>query len=103
MTTLTEFLIARIEEDEAAARGVNQSRFNSRVALLDTDLYGLVVRHHPARVLRECEAKRALLLMADPNDFADDGGAGMSEHADEIHRLLALPYSDHPDFRDEWR
>jgi hypothetical protein len=59
--TITEFLLARIEEDEDAARGARSPRWNSRVAHLDHDLYGLVSRHHPDRVLAECRAKRAIV------------------------------------------
>ncbi|MGW4972629.1 DUF6221 family protein [Streptomyces albidoflavus] len=58
-----------------------------------------IARHDPARVLAEVEAKRSMI-------------GRISNHAlimgqDEVHgsllRSLALPYSDHPDYRDEWR
>ncbi len=61
-----------------------------------------IARWNPARVLAECAAKRELIWMANPYDFADDGGTGMSEHADEILRTLALPYADRPGYRQEW-
>lgn len=70
-----------------------------------------IVRHDPARVLREVEAKRKLIqaIYTGMADYAaniteskgDDCGA--LEYRDELLELLALPYADHPDFRDEWR
>lgn len=51
----------------------------------------------PARVLREIEAKQRIL------DECDWGGP---DHADVYHaviRRLALPYTDHPDYREGWR
>jgi len=62
-----------------------------------------LARFGPARVRRECAAKRELLDMADPYDFADDGGTGMSVHAHRIHRILAAVYADHPDYDEAWR
>jgi hypothetical protein len=68
-----------------------------------------IARHDPARVLREVEAKRRLLgqcvttgpdLSFIGSDFhpGDD-----TELAAFTLALLALPYSDHPDWREEWR
>jgi hypothetical protein len=56
-----------------------------------------IARWDPARVLAECEAKR-LLLQREP---CDDTGVG----DDPCHHLraLAVPYADHPDYREEWR
>ncbi len=83
---LVRFLFERIAEDEAAARG-------ARAARVPSGLFG------PARVLAECAAKRGIVeiqrtdLVDDPEDW----------RADEILRLLALPYADHPAYRPEWR
>ena len=50
-----------------------------------------LARHDPARVLAECEAKRQIVQNAqDPGD-------------DLFVAILALPYADHPDYREEWR
>lgn len=56
-----------------------------------------VVRHDPARVLREVAAKRRIV----------DRYAWLREHGDTgdaawVLPLLALPYADHPDYRPEW-
>ena len=63
-------------------------------------------RHDPARVLREVEAKRRII------DLYEQQAAKQSENAMEEDRtwtlepvilLLALPYADHEDYREEWR
>jgi hypothetical protein len=83
-----------------------------------TTVAGHVVRHDPARVLAEVEAKRRIVESAaeimdrgafpegvsdgrDPDEVeSDEGLAALAEY----HlRLLALPYADHPDYREEWR
>lgn len=73
-----------------------------------------IARWDPARVLREVEAKRRLLdellpkIRSLEEDLYDergtgfDGGLGNEESA-LLPRLLALPYSDRPGFREEWR
>jgi hypothetical protein len=79
-----------------------------------------IARHDPARVLRDVEAKRALLAEHSPRMVLVMNGDGSGGHAphcgrcspsDPNHRqrhpctslrLLALPYSDHPDYRQEW-
>lgn len=91
------------------------------------------VRHDPARVLREVEAKRRIVDAylppgADPHPGLpctddiehDPNGEVYAEmlypdacvrhlkaserllHHDYVLRLLALPFSDHPDYRQEW-
>lgn len=79
-------------------------------------------RHDPARVLREVDAKRQLLALHEPSrnvgadSNEDDSSAfvvccglcqvGVVQDGDwpcETLRLLALPYSDRPGYREEWR
>ncbi|MGP4085473.1 DUF6221 family protein [Streptomyces sp. KR55] len=80
-----------------------------------------IARHDPARVLAEIDAKRRILAehqpdrfgdcttCAGPEDFDDDadGHRTWSRSAKPFPcptlRLLALPYADHPDYREEWR
>lgn len=93
---LSEFLLARITEDEEWARFAK--RGNPPIT--------------SARVLAECEAKRQVTLLhhlcyADATDetWARNG------RCDECNghfpcrtlRALALPYADHPDYRPEWK
>lgn len=75
MTTLTDFLLARIAEDEVAARaalgegayphfGDTAAEETLEIALSEGASRlgpGHFERHHPARVLRECEAKRQVI------------------------------------------
>jgi hypothetical protein len=88
---------------------------------------GHIVRHDPARVLREVEAKRAILGLLDSARAAWEAAhqaeldsrdanlvMGISEgraanQAWAVYQamnaalpLLATPYADHPDYRPEW-
>lgn len=88
-----------------------------------SDSYRLAV---PAsRVLAECEAKRQIVELHQAEDRSGGWGApadwrcrecgGRTAHPNlgwmpfarkwpcNTLRLLALPYADHPDYRDEWR
>jgi hypothetical protein len=64
-----------------------------------------IARHDPARVLAEVEAKRRLLkqfrLRGDSVRAVVQPSTGGVW--DDMLRLLALPYADHPDYREEWR
>ncbi|MEV5261761.1 DUF6221 family protein [Streptomyces anulatus] len=67
-----------------------------------------IARHDPARVLREVEAKRRILDSYLPDAVSADEQINEEWHtgsalADDLLCLLALPYSDHPDYRDDWR
>lgn len=140
--TLTEFLLACIAEDEAAAReaalsagghgsgdervasgSVWMQRYHEVARIADDHqdrktiadagaLFGIgvathIARHDPARVLAECEAKRAIVEL-----HADAGGCTTCTDGDylglvddwpcETLRLLTRPYVDHPDYREEW-
>lgn len=79
--TLTDFLLARIAEDEDAIDlAVEENRYWP---------YRL-----PSSARAECEAKRRIV------------GSCVEESPMEgahILRLLALPYADHPDYREEWK
>lgn len=78
MHPLVEFLLARIAEDRAA------------LGLLD-DRFG-------ARWVAECDATTRIVELI---------GVGLSEgdslEGCEVLCLLARPYSQHPEFRPEWR
>ncbi len=130
---LAEFLLARITEDENTAKGstpgpwrwfpgraglpaflestgakathwVEGQSFQAPTVVLGTN-QGVMLRvrgrdaehiaaWHPTRVLAECRAKRALV----------EGVGGVDPLAyDLVLRSLALPYADHPDYREEWR
>ena len=85
MTTPVEFLLARIAEDEATARLAS----GPWAAVAD-------------RVLAECEAKRRildLLFVVENAELHGDAGTTLNS----VLRSLALPYSNHSDYRQEWK
>ena len=120
MTDLTDFLLARIAEDEATARdgeGWRGRLWNGEWQIIDREddevvatvshdfEWGHIARHDPARVLAECEAKRRVVerwrLYSDA-EYPDYEG-GYASAMDAVLATIALPYADHPDFREEWR
>lgn len=80
--TITEFLTARLDEDEAVAMGASS---HPDPAAYARDNYGHLWIE-PSRLLAEVEAKRRVL----------------HRFGFYVERLLALPYADHPDFQKEW-
>lgn len=95
MTTLTEFLLARIAEDEAAAH----DRLGK--GALSTSV---ILQWQQHRVLAECEAKRRIVELHaydwNPRGLCmacDIDGPCPTLHA------LALPYDAHPDYDEAWR
>lgn len=157
MTTLTEFLEARLAEDEAAAEATStdydsittwsigrgstnwhwwvQNNWSDGVVATGSDtseaaaVVSHIARHDPARVLREVQAKRALLADVeaekhytcedpwytckaateerDGGYYAETDGSGpcdcgRNERVEQRLRFLAAPYTDHPEFRKEW-
>ena len=141
MSDLAAFLSARLDEDEAAAKAAASVagpdwRFDLADSYLKSPLgsfvadtmnapYGdeaigpFLARHSPGRVLRDVEAKRAILAEHGPANGGRDAdrcrvctaithtGAG---HTDARRfrapcptlLFLAAVYSDHPDYRQEW-
>lgn len=145
MTTLSEFLLARIAEEEQIAKGAidpespgvtwhwvttqtdtpvvpgeegmaleeqdislrSVEEFPSYVGALpafiiwgvDDALPGAprhIAHWDPKRVLAECEAKREIVERSLSN-------TGVTVADDWPLHFLALPYSDHPDYREEWK
>jgi hypothetical protein len=105
---LTEFLTARIAEDEEVA-GLATERIyvcdDGHVETLSEqwdDGSDRLPNHHnswrliydPTRVLAECEAKRAILNAC--------VGAGFRVQRDDVLHALAHSYADHPDWRKDW-
>jgi hypothetical protein len=117
--TLAGFLAARLDEDEAAAKA--WLPFGNP----DAAAREHIARHDPARVLREVEAKRAI-IGEQTSDHApveseyggltcrtcvawqDDEGVhefGISipeRWPCRVARAAAAVYSDHPDYDPEW-
>lgn len=118
--SLTEFLLARIAEDEARAPLVDQCPYNLGDITEEEDWAG--VHWTSARVLAECEAKRRIVAEHAPferpyydraaSEFrTGTAGCGrcISDDRDVVDwpcatmRALAAVYADHPDYREEWR
>ena len=138
--TLTDFLLARIAEDEAVAaacvsptwstgpyvglpyyaeRGENEligprmDEEEGRTLFTRSDAEH-IARHDPARVLAECAAYRRIVELHPPRwqEVEHPRRYGETEarvervagpfYDDEIYALAAI-YSDHPDYREEWR
>ena len=115
--TLAEFLLARIAEDEAAARVVMRpderhpwgDRTLSPVPVerIPNEVRGYLgsswgehfARHDPARVLAECEAKRRVVAWVKQWPWRAEPPSSV----DGLLPLLALPYADHPDYDESWR
>lgn len=125
--TITEFLLARIEEDEKYARAAGGRRWASwnrswdatpsrdiadgteRLFPVPAQYDEHVAQWDPARVLAECEAKRRIVEMhpvyADndqhdcPGEWPNYAGPG-----DPCPTLLALAsvHADHPDYDAAW-
>jgi hypothetical protein len=143
VSDLTEFLLARIAEDEAAAQAAYpggrwevaaNGHEGHSIRALDVHAFELpdvpetvvddeggaippditTMRHialwDPARVLAECEAKRRTIELATVVGRMDrqiqaEWGVPPIEPEDDVElkllRALALPYANHPDYRQE--
>lgn len=118
--TLTEFLLARIAEDEAVAEraegpyGIYADTWWGQPSNMWSEDAGgalpdkmsraeadLIARYDPSRVLAECAAKRRIVAHLntvfdhfEPDPIAAHVGAALC--------ALAQPYADHPDFNPDW-
>jgi len=116
VTTLTEFLEARITEDEADAEGPCGCKITTDATgpWLPGGIHGWSC---PIRVLAECAAKRWVLSehCSDKRWPLDRSRVGCrtcqlrgdipldDEWPCLTLRILALPYADHPQFQPGWR
>lgn len=133
--TLTEFLLARIAEDEEIARDATNDGHRwlvqeETIELWPDDLEPATgVMHfprkahayhaatwNPERVLAECAAKRRIVASF---NFSNIDLSAVDfwlepDHADLVPppgieaeivaaKCMAMPFSDHPDWREEWR
>ncbi|MFF5655170.1 DUF6221 family protein [[Kitasatospora] papulosa] len=133
MDDFVKFLRARIDEDEAIAKAPTHAtwataewRFGEvdgasyvdlgtnhldRVSSLTDAEMEHIARHDPVRVLREVDAKRRILAehdevaagAASDDWLIRDPSRAVLRILDPVLRTLALPYADHPDYRNSWR
>lgn len=131
---IIEFLLQRIAEDEAVAKRaafgwgadwestapddaewsvVKAEGKSEMLGCEDVDVINHIARHDPARVLRECAAKRAIMDIHSDRDgdcarcsdyawFAILDGGEHEEFPCPTIRHLAAVYRDHPDYQPEW-
>lgn len=124
---IVEFLEARIAEDEADAQAADEGRLltwskNDHMVIVDS---GFIQTFTPSRVLREVAAKRAVVVehklvpaknvwgkstggfgceLCDSTPDLDLGGIEIERSGGcKTLRTLAVIFSDHPDFDEEWR
>ncbi|WP_113699700.1 DUF6221 family protein [Nonomuraea lactucae] len=122
MDELITFLRERLDEDERVAStagdGGDCGTWTTTGETVDFDQYEIsgfhpstgahVARHDPARTLREVEAKKRILdelegFIAEAEDLPQDERNADKAEGFGILRLMALPYSDHPAYQEEWR
>lgn len=122
MTAIVAFLRARLDEDEQAARAAGNRQWlvgDNTISLWpEREDDGFMswptradARHaakwEPARVLREIGAKREALDHYErirQHTVRSDEAYVLAEGAVRKHiQIMALPYADHPDYRQEWR
>ena len=124
-TTLTDFLLARIDEDEAVARGAyrdsvdddgvcHEDWTDATTAVMWGDLPAIsgleadylsnhIARHDPARVLAECEAKRRIVEALIDMEPVEEERKEQVVTLRWACEMLAHPYADHPDYNPDWR
>lgn len=110
MTTLTEFLLARIAEDESRARSAVSALSDwdcwaavgsDAITIRKYEVGAHIAHQSPGRVLAECERNRQIVAFA--ADAAEQEWWWRRTVGDPLLELLALPYADHPDYQSEWR
>lgn len=129
MDDLIAFLEARLTEDETQARDLIESEaaaadwhesssgvlvtgpptyddtWNGTHPLGDSRLTRFIARHDPACVLRDTEADRKLLLKYQIGLHLLPGKykLGYCEALEEIIKIRAERFSDHPQYQHEWK
>jgi len=114
---ITEFLEARIVEDEAVVAYAEPQEMSGGYSYADVGGLSEVLTVGAARVLAECAAKRAIIAEHGRGDsyvsdwcetcaqwWASEVGEGPPGVAWPCLTLkvLAAVYSDHPDYQQEW-
>jgi hypothetical protein len=117
---IATFLLARIQEDEADAwlamkgfpsgewthdGGVYVEHPTREVAdWFYNDTAAHVARWDPARVLAESRSKSRIIGQCRAMIATGErAGGGADQYAHGILRLLASPYAEHAEYREEWR
>lgn len=112
MKTLTEFLLARIEEDEVNAT-LRQWHGEDCPTIPDPSGYSYPCECGvPERMKREAVAKRQVVEIAWGDHLQIESEWGSCRGSAELEaagdypvtlRSLGVIYADHPEYREEWR
>lgn len=120
MDDLVQFLRARLDDDAATATAAGGGPWTDEEGFADvdpwfelpTELANHALRHDPTRVLAEVNAKRRMVeLHAKGHECSTMDQTGEIDPCTWVPAgetcttldLLALPYADHPDYKDAWR
>lgn len=109
--TITEFLLARIAEDEAAAEPLTHVFHGAGTQMYVKESW-MTSPLRKERFLAECAAKRAIVEQAQKaaeleRDWDEQEWQGTVEHTepyagDAILYALAAVHRDHPDYQEAW-
>lgn len=106
--TITEFLEARIAEDEAALERTgwfpHSTHGSDAIGTYRADCPDCLGVPSRERVLAECAAKREIIAMFKPEDIPRewDPEAYVAAAIEGCLLALAGVYADHPDYQAEW-
>jgi hypothetical protein len=128
--TLVEFLYARLDEDEqmkwlsgpgskwhvaeqsdCECCDIIRDAADSLVCTPDDRYSDHIARFDPHRIQQDLEAKRRIIKEHHDDGYGNCLGCGMNANEEMCNGIddcptlcaLALPYADHPDYREEWR
>jgi Family of unknown function (DUF6221) len=122
MDDLIAFITARLDEDEVVARsaaslqadpengwGIDGRAITPHIGVVHEEESRVhIARHNPARVLREVEAKRAIVRRCgwsvnEPDRYPNGLVSPRAVLARQNLSDLAAAWNDHPDYRAEWK
>lgn len=101
--SITEFLIARIGEEEKAAAEAYDDLYDAESGgtewtsgaydhvMLGSPYARFIRSRSPEQAIQQCQVNRALVAL------------GVEVGLPATLRLLALAWMDHPDYREEWK
>lgn len=103
--SLVQWLLAQIDKDQKRAELADEGWYDPSHAGACETCDAVRAVPDPARVLRECAAKRQIVQR-----FIDGGGLAVGRGSpealgalEEAMLILATIYADRPGYRDEWR
>lgn len=114
MTSITEFLLARIAEDEMVSEAASGTGYDLgyRLAVDEVEGHRSGLHIDPVRALAECEARRVAIEAAWADHMRIEGEWGACRGREELEAKNDVPevvtafaavYAAHPDYREEWR